>query len=222
MPGGLVDHEDVVVLVHDAQRDRLGRARPGRRRNLDVDHLAAAQAIRTASRRPVDAHEAAVDQSSSAARVRPAALASRRSHRSRRVTRPRHASTVSRRDVTRRSCEAGAGAPAGRESRGEEDTPTVIAESATLNAGQCQRAVEVDEVDDGAEAGAIDQVADGAAEDQPDRGEIDAAACPAGRAVRRARAPASATIDRAATSQRHARAAGCRAVRTRARDSSRA
>ena len=45
--------------------------------------------------------------------------------------------------------------------------PTVIAESATLNAQKCVRApVHVDEVDDVAGDGAVDQVADRAAEDQ--------------------------------------------------------
>ena len=43
----------------------------------------------------------------------------------------------------------------------------MIAESATLNAGQCQpRGVEIEEVDDVAEAHAVDQVAERAAEDQ--------------------------------------------------------
>ena len=64
---GLVDHEDVLVLEDDSERDRLGGHPIGRRRReLRRDPLAGAQAMRRLRGGPVHSHGAVVDQSANA------------------------------------------------------------------------------------------------------------------------------------------------------------
>src|SRR5687768_7304574 len=59
----LVDDHDVVVLVHDAQRDLLGQhLAAGWRRNLDVDPLADARPIPGPLAPSLDHHQAVGDQ----------------------------------------------------------------------------------------------------------------------------------------------------------------
>ena len=57
--GGLVDHEQVVVLVCDPQVHRLGReARHGRGGGVDIQLLTAGQAVALRADDPVDARSA--------------------------------------------------------------------------------------------------------------------------------------------------------------------
>ena len=64
---GLVDHEDVLVLEDDRERDRLGGHLLGRRRReLRRDPLAGAQAMRRLRGGAVHSHGAVVDQSANA------------------------------------------------------------------------------------------------------------------------------------------------------------
>jgi hypothetical protein len=61
--GGLVHHEHVGVLVHDAERDRFRlELLGGRWRNVDVDPLAHDDTVRRLPRRPVHTHVAPGDQ----------------------------------------------------------------------------------------------------------------------------------------------------------------
>ena len=62
-PGGLVDDEHVVVLVHDRERDRLRPQRVRRlRRHLDLHVLPALQTVRGLAGDAVDTDDPGVDQ----------------------------------------------------------------------------------------------------------------------------------------------------------------
>ena len=130
-PCGLVDDEHIVVLVDDAQRDRLGTELVGgARRNLDVDARAALQPVRTLARHAIDAHAAHVDQ--------------RLQARARDIGDVRREPSIEPLarlggvDRQGRCLHRVSGAAAGRRSSrsARSVTPTVIDESATLNAGQ--------------------------------------------------------------------------------------
>jgi hypothetical protein len=132
-PGGLVEDEDVVVLVDDGERDRLGLELGGRRRrDLDVHALATAQAVRGPAGRAVHPHAPGGDQ-------RLQAGAGELGHG---LGQPAIQAGAGggggHTEPPGRHLEAGRGA--GRASRrmASTTTPTLMAESARLKAGQCQ------------------------------------------------------------------------------------
>ena len=62
-PGWLVEHQHVLVLVHDRERDGLGLERLRReRRDLDLDPLAGGHVVGGLALRPVHANQSRVDQ----------------------------------------------------------------------------------------------------------------------------------------------------------------
>ena len=62
-PGGLVEDEHLLVLVHDRERRGLGRERlRRRRRDLDLDQLARPEPVRGLPGAAVHPHVAVVDQ----------------------------------------------------------------------------------------------------------------------------------------------------------------
>ena len=146
--GVLVHHEDVLVLEDDAQRDRLGRHLLGRKRwNLGRDRLARAEPMRGLRRPPVDRGHPLVDQlpdpgarQLGQARREPLVEprpALRRDHRGANVPRARlaHRADPEAPAVPGRP-SPGPGGGVTRSLRASRATPTLMAESATLNAGQ--------------------------------------------------------------------------------------
>ena len=141
MPGRLVDHEHVVVLVDDVSAIGSGVERPRRRRrDLDLDALAAAESVRGLADGAVHANEAAVDQ-----RLEPRAREIGQARAQPAIEslapgRPRGSTG----DGTRPSAVASTAAASGgsepldrcRRRSARSVTPTVMAESATLKAGQ--------------------------------------------------------------------------------------
>src|SRR5579859_322677 len=62
-PGRLVDHDDVLVLIHDVEVDGLGGRGAGTRgRHLELDHVAGRHVVGGARRHPVDHDPALLDQ----------------------------------------------------------------------------------------------------------------------------------------------------------------
>ena len=145
-PRRLVHHQHVGVLVDDGERDRLGRELDGLgRRDLDGDPLARPQPVAGlgVARRSPATRPAAI---SAWRRVRERSGARAWSQRSSRVPGRRRARRRSSGALGaapdaspgsgRRRGRAAGHRPARSEPAARSDTPTVIAESATLNAGQ--------------------------------------------------------------------------------------
>ena len=136
--GRLVEDEDVRVLEHDRERRRLGdELLGGGRRHVDLDPLAPRQPRRGLPDSAVDADAAGLDQ-----RLEPRTREPGQPLGEPAVEpRPRRGGADGEPDEPGRGGGLphgrGADAPSPRRRMASTVTPTVIAESATLNAGQC-------------------------------------------------------------------------------------
>ena len=137
--GGLLENEDVGVLEENGQRRRFrDELLGGWGRNLHLDTLASCEPRRGLPDRAVDANAAGLDE-----RLEPRARELGQLPGEPAVeSRARRGRIDGEADEPRRGGRfphgEGAGERSPRRRRTRSATPTVIAESATLNAGQCQ------------------------------------------------------------------------------------
>ena len=137
--GGLVYHEDVVVLEYDREGNRLGRhLHRGRGRHMSIDPLARPQSVRHLDPPPIDQHMTGLDDDldprSGETRKPPAEPDIQPGARLRSGDGIAEVPRPEGRGGPALHCAGGAAGQSMR--KASRITPTLMAESATLKAGQ--------------------------------------------------------------------------------------